>query len=226
MLTAAQQSLIQQLTQQYPCLADISPALWQAALPQGMAATVPAGTVLFKEDTACQGFPFVLAGSVQVRKASADGRGLALYQVGAGEMCVASTSCLFAQHLLQAEGVAQSEASLFVLPPQAFLAWLQVPSFRDFVMGQMSERMVDLMALVEAVAFQKLDQRLAHALLGHGAVLHCTHQSLADALGTVREMVTRLLKRFAAAGLIELGREQITLLAPERLRHIAQGEAW
>ncbi len=64
------------------------------------------------------------------------------------------------------------------------------------------------MALAEAVAFQRLDQRLATALLGHGATLHSTHQALADELGTVREIVTRLLRRFELDGGVVLGRER------------------
>jgi CRP/FNR family transcriptional regulator len=79
------------------------------------------------------------------------------------------------------------------------------------------------MALAEAVAFQRLDQRLAGALLGHGASLHITHQALADQLGTVREMVTRLLKRFEGAGWVTLARERIDVLDGRSLRALADG---
>jgi CRP/FNR family transcriptional regulator len=87
------------------------------------------------------------------------------------------------------------------------------------------ERLADLMTLVEAVAFQRLDQRLAAALLGHGAVLHATHQALADQLGTAREIVTRLLRRFERDGLVELGRERIVMLDAAALRAIAEPAA-
>jgi CRP/FNR family transcriptional regulator len=78
--------------------------------------------------------------------------------------------------------------------------------------------LADLMALVEAVAFQRLDQRLAAALLGHGPVVHATHQSLADQLGTAREIVSRLLQRFERAGLVRLSRERIDILDAAGLR--------
>ena len=86
------------------------------------------------------------------------------------------------------------------------------------------EQMADLMALAEAVAFQRLDQRLASALLGHGAAILRTHQSLADELGTVREIVTRLLKRFERAGWIALGRERVDILNAQALRTLASGQ--
>ena len=75
----------------------------------------------------------------------------------------------------------------------------------------------------EAVAFQRLDQRLAGTLLGHGTVVASSHQALADELGTVREIVTRLLKRFERAGWLRLGRERIELLDAAALRQLASG---
>jgi CRP/FNR family transcriptional regulator len=95
--------------------------------------------------------------------------------------------------------------------------------FRQFVFGVFADRLADLMTLVEAVAFQRLDQRLAGALLGHGPTLHTTHQALADELGTVREIVTRLLKRFERAGWLRLGRERIEVLDAGALRQAAAG---
>lgn len=91
-------------------------------------------------------------------------------------------------------------------------------------MGFFADRMTDLTALVDAVAFQKLDRRLASALLGRGQQLNITHQALADELGTVREIVTRLLRRFERDGWVRLGREQILILDPGALRGLASSE--
>jgi CRP/FNR family transcriptional regulator len=84
--------------------------------------------------------------------------------------------------------------------------------------------MADLTGLIEAIAFQRLDSRLAAALLGHGTTLKTTHQALADELGTVREIVTRLLHRFERDGLVELSRESITIRDSAGLRAIAAGQ--
>jgi len=111
-----------------------------------------------------------------------------------------------------------------VLTPPAFDACCEYEPFRRFVFGVFADRLADLMALAEAVAFQRLDQRLAAALLGHGEVLHASHQALADELGTVREMVTRLLRRFERSGWLSLGRERIELRDAAALRRLAAGE--
>jgi CRP/FNR family transcriptional regulator, anaerobic regulatory protein len=88
-------------------------------------------------------------------------------------------------------------------------------------MGLFAERMADLTSLVDALAFHKLDRRLAAALLGHGQLLQISHQRLADELGTVREIVTRLLRRFEREGWVSLGREQIHVINSAALREVA-----
>jgi len=185
---------------------------------------VPAGARLFEQGAPCQGFPLVLNGEVRVARGTAGGRSLELYRVTPGEMCVASTSSLFGQSLLVAHGVAAQATELVVISPAGFEQWVADPDFRRHVFGIFADRLADLMALAEAVAFQRLDQRLAGGLLGRGTVIATTHQSLADELGTVREIVTRLLKRFERAGWLRLGRERIELLDAAALRQVATGD--
>ncbi|MBX3603797.1 MAG: Crp/Fnr family transcriptional regulator [Piscinibacter sp.] len=217
---------LQALAQIYPPLAALPPAQRDTDLRQATTwLDVPAGATLFEERAPCRGFPLVLHGEVRVARGSSHGRSLELYRVGPGELCVVSASCLFGQQALTAHGEAAAPTRLAVLPPTLFDAWCAHEPFRRFVFGVFADRLADLMALAEAVAFQRLDQRLASALLGHGDVLQTTHQALADELGTVREIVTRLLRRFERSGWLELGRERITLLDPAALRRLAAGEA-
>jgi CRP/FNR family transcriptional regulator len=110
-----------------------------------------------------------------------------------------------------------------MIPPAMFEEWLGTPGFRNLVLGLFAERMAELTGLVDALAFQKLDQRLAAALLRRGQDLRLSHQTLADELGTVREMVTRLLRRFEREGWLELGREHIRLHNLAALRAVASG---
>ena len=110
---------------------------------------------------------------------------------------------------------------LMLLPRPVFEALLAEPAFRDFVFRLFADRISDLMQLIEEVAFRKLDQRLAALLLGKGRTLHVTHQQLADELGSVREIVSRLLKGFADQGMVRLAREQVEIVDPAGLRRIA-----
>lgn len=208
----------------YPALAQVHPTL--AALHPAVAPmTVPAGTVLFSENTPCQGFPLVLDGEVKVSRSSGDGRSLELYRVVPGELCLVSSACLFRTQPLSAHGVTTKPSTLLLIPPDIFARWLETPAFRNEVLGLFAERMADLTSLIDAVAFHKLDRRLAAALLGHGPQLAITHQTLADELGTVREIVTRLLRRFEREGWVTLGREQIQIVNGAALRELASSLA-
>lgn len=200
----------------YPALAGL-PALW----PRLMPLTVPTGTPLFHENQACQGFPMVIQGEVRVSRSGANGRELELYRVSPGEMCLVSSASLFAHQPLTAHAVATGPTTLAMLAPGDFETALADAPFRSYVLGLFAARMADLSGLIEAIAFQRLDSRLAAALLGHGQQVRATHQALADELGTVREMVTRLLHRFERDDLVALSRECITVLDSTGLRHLA-----
>lgn len=217
-------ALITRLRHAYPALEALPDACLQTVPgAQAQLLHAPAGTLLFEEGSPCQGFPLVLAGEIRVARGARNGRALELYRVGPGELCVASTSGLFGHTALVAHGIAVADSELLVLSPALFEEWTAQPAFRRFVFGVFADRLADLMALVEAVAFQRLDQRLAAALLGHGPEIHSTHQALADELGTVREIVTRLLRRFEQAGWIALGRQRIEVRDAAALRAAAGG---
>jgi CRP/FNR family transcriptional regulator, anaerobic regulatory protein len=205
----------------YPVLDRLPAARRAEVLARVQTVTVPAGTVLFDERQPCQGFPFVLRGGIRVVKPAANGRELPLYRVPPGESCIITTGCLLGHTDYNARGITESETRLALLPRPLFDELLAEPPFREFVFHLVSERIADLMRLVEEVAFHKLDQRLAGLLLGKGRMLHATHQQLADELGSVREMVSRLLKGFAEQGLVRLSREQVEILDPAGLRRIA-----
>jgi CRP/FNR family transcriptional regulator len=208
----------------YPSLAQVHPSL--AELGSGLGPmTVPSGTVLFHENAPCQGFPLVLDGEVKVSRHSSDGRTLELYRVVPGELCLVSSACLFRSQPLMAHGVTTKPTTLLLIPPALFTQWLESPAFRNAVLGHFAERMADLTGLIDAVAFQRLDQRLAAALLGRGQDLAVTHQELANELGTVREIVSRLLRRFEREGWLVLAREHIHIRDSAALRAVAAAVA-
>jgi CRP/FNR family transcriptional regulator, anaerobic regulatory protein len=218
-------SLADRLSALYPALQGLPPGDLHAVLAQqAQHLQVPAGALLFEEGSPCGGFPMVLGGSVRVARGSPGGRSLELYRVTPGELCVVSTGGLFGHGPLSAHGQTSEATELVLLSPAGFDCWVQHQPFRRFVFGVFAERLADLMALAEAVAFQRLDQRLAHALLGRGSTVRTTHQALADELGTVREIVSRLLSRFERNGWVRLGRERVDLLNAAALRLLAQGD--
>lgn len=213
----------QKLLDFYPALAGLPDAALARLLAPGAAMHIPAGAEIFSERQPCRGFPLILEGCIKVVKLAASGRELVLYRVAPGGSCIITSSCLLGRTDYNARGIAETPLTLLAIPVPDFAALLvKHPPFRDFVFHLFAERIAELMQLVEEVAFARLDQRLAKALLAkNGTVLGITHQQLADELGSVREIVSRLLKGFAAQGLVALGREQVTLLDRDGLQKIA-----
>jgi len=217
------ENLARELRSLYPALGSLRDSALEAVLDRVQLLRVPAGTPMFGEGSPCRQFPLVLEGSIRVAKSS-EGRELQLYRVMPGESCVLTGGCLVGGRDYPATGVVEQDARLLVLPKPVFDELLATHApFRQYVFSLFAERLTELMALVEAVAFHKLDRRVAGALLGHGRVVELTHQQLADEVGSVREIVTRILRSFADQGFVRLSRGSVEVLDAGGLRRVAEG---
>lgn len=208
------------ILQRYPMLQSAEEL--DAMLKSSTPLQLQADTVIFDENQPCQGFPLLLSGSLRVVKSSANGRELQLYRVKPGESCIMTSSCLLGDTRYLARGIVEEALEIVMLPAPHFHALLKKhDAFRTYVFRLFTERLTDMMELVTAVAFQKLDQRLASLLIAKPSPIHTTHQAIADELGSAREIVSRLLKGFSEQGWVRLGREQITLTDVPALRKFA-----
>jgi CRP/FNR family transcriptional regulator len=211
-----------ELKHRYPLLDTLPAPLFDRLAAEAGYAVVPRGTLLFDERQACAAFPLLLEGAVRVSKVAASGRELQLYRVSPGESCILTSGCLLGGQPYAARGVAESETRLVTLPPATFGRLMDAhPPFRQHIFALFSERIAELMQLVEEIAFHRLDERLAALLVARGPLVHATHQALADDLGSVREMVTRLLRAFADQGWVRLAREQIEVLDFPALKRLS-----
>lgn len=160
-----------ELKASYPELGALPPATFEVVFARTRALVVPAGTGMFDDHAACEAMPFLLDGAIRVSKASASGCEILLYRVHAGEACVLTSGCLIGRTACAARGVVERDARLVLLPERAFRQLVATEeSLRTYVFALFSARLGDMMALVEVVAFQRLDQRLAVLLLGRGQV--------------------------------------------------------
>ncbi len=185
---------------------------------------LPSGTQVFEKSNDCAGFPIILSGSVRVFKHLVNGRRIELYRVTPEEPCILSLGCLLGGGRYPASGITFGPTRMVLMPSAMFSECLAIDAvFRNAMFRALGDRLIHTMDLVEEIVTLRLDMRLAAALLdydgnGHIAV---THQQLADELGTVREMVSRLLDDFAQQGLVILGRGKIQIADPARLRTLA-----
>lgn len=193
---------------------------------------LPGGTQVFEARMKCPGFPIILSGSVRVFKHLANGRRIELYRVTPNEPCILSLGCLLGDGQYPAAGITSGPTRIIVMPPSLFNECLGADErFRTSIFRALGERLVNTMELVEEVATLKLDVRLASALLEHEKAARpgpdgrpfvaITHQELADELGTVREMISRLLDDLEGQGMVILGRGRIVIHDGTKLRALA-----
>lgn len=208
----------------FPSMAKLPAALADEVARQARPMSAPAGTMLFDAGAACQALPLVLSGAIKVSKRAENGREIRLYGVQPGELCIVTISCLLGGDPYPATGVAETAVSAIALPRPLFMKLAaEHPPFREIVFSLFAERLTGLMQLVEEVAFRKLDQRLAAWLVARGPDIAVSHQAIADELGSVREIVSRLLKQFEDQRWVRLGRERIVVEATEALVRLAAG---
>ena len=184
------------------------------------------GAQVFGPDNVPDSLLFLYEGTIRVSQSSGTGREIVLYRVEAGESCVLTTACMLAEEAYNAEGIAESDVTAIVLPKHSFdrLA-AEEDSFRNFVFAAYSRRLIDLLRVVDDVAFGRLDVRLAERLLSLAAEkgeIQTTHQQLASELGTAREVVSRVLHDFQKREMITQSRGRITLVDIPALTALAQ----
>lgn len=207
------QSVAQQIVRCYPVLQKLEPDLLAMVHNQAQRVQAVAGQPLFEEGSPCSNFPLLVDGVIRALKCGPDGHEILLYRLHPGESCVITTVALLGETAYPAHAAAETDLILYGLPRSLFLELiLQSPPFRLFVFEFLSHRMAHLMALIDDVAFRRIDQRLASRLLIRPEPIAVTHQMLADELGTTREVVSRTLETFQESGILRLGRKKIEIL--------------
>lgn len=212
--------------ERFPDLAAL-PAADRALLTErAQPVALPAGATVFAPGVPAQSFLLVLDGTIRVQQVGPSGREIVLYRVTGGETCIMTTACLLSEEAYAAEGITETAVEAVAIPRAAFEeAIARSPGFRRLVFSGYSHRIADLMHVVEEVAFERLDKRLAQRLLARSGAdrsVAATHQELAAELGTAREVVGRLLKELERRGWVRLARGRIELADPESLRALAE----
>jgi CRP/FNR family transcriptional regulator, anaerobic regulatory protein len=181
----------------------------------GRIVEMPAGRRIFGPGQAPSSFMLMLEGTVRVHQISESGREIVLFRVTEGESCALTTACLLGYQDYIAEAVAETNIRAVAIPRETFDRLVaQSAAFRHFVFMAFSRRVTDLCRVIDEVAFQRLDIRLAARLLdraGPGSTLFLTHQELAAELGTAREVVSRQLHELQRRGWIVSGRGNIEI---------------
>jgi CRP/FNR family transcriptional regulator, anaerobic regulatory protein len=194
------------------------PEFQQRVRDAGQLVRVKPGSYFVCEGDHAPGVGLIGQGALRVFKSSESGREITLYWVRAGELCLLNLLGAMTGVPSPATARVEEEVLALVIPPDTFRGWIGAePTLRTHVFSIMTAGMVDVMTLVEEIAFKKLDIRLAQYLCdgffnnGGARELQVTHENIAAELGSAREAISRLLKDFENQGAILLSRGRITL---------------
>ena len=184
----------------------------------GQVKSFAAGTVILNIHAYIKSIPIVLSGSIKVIQTDDEGQEILLYYIKPGEICIMSLLAGMHNDTSKIKAIVEEEAEILLIPVEKVSEWIkEFPEWTDFIFTLYQKRFEELLEVVNAVAFQKLDSRLLQLLnqkssLFRSKDISVTHQQLADELGTTRETVSRVLKQMENEKLISLSRNKISLL--------------
>ncbi len=184
----------------------------------GQLKTLKKGAVLFEENTAIRAIPIILKGSVKVYQSDDDFKELLLYYLKEGDTCIMSVLNGLYNENNQLKAVAYEDSEILLLPVHKLgILTKKHPEWIDYIFRIYHQRFQELLDVVNAVAFKKMDERLHRFLKKRAEVsgnraIKITHEELANELGTARVVISRLLKQMESNGLVRLSRNKITLL--------------
>ncbi|MCG8025934.1 MAG: Crp/Fnr family transcriptional regulator [Candidatus Thiodiazotropha endolucinida] len=177
---------------------------------------LPADEPICQQGMQCSHLALVIEGTARIYKIGENGREITLYRIGPGESCILTASCIMSQKPFPAFAVSEQPIQAVIISTSDVVRWSNSEqAWRDYLFRLISERLSDVISVVEEVAFRRVDRRLAGYLLQNtdngSNRMQVTHQSIASDLGTSREVVSRILKDFEQQGLISITRGAITL---------------
>lgn len=222
------QVLITRWLNAFPELAELEPEAKDALLEATQFNRLREGDIAYFQGQACENYVMCIEGQTRIFKTSESGREIMLYQVGPGETCVLTTSCLIAGNPFPAESTAQADVLVAALPAPVFHRLLvSSPKFRHYVLSNYGDLLSSLIMLVDEVAFASLDLRLARRLLAEideNGVVSKTHQQLALDLGSVREVISRYISEWERMGWVRSSRGSIEVLDKDALGAYGMGD--
>lgn len=184
------------------------------------------GDIITSIDGSCLGAFLIMSGSVRAYLLSEEGREITLFRMHRNDICVLSTSCVIRQITFETQLSADVGCRLLIINVPTFERLIENNIYvRCFTYETVIRRFSEVMWSMQQILFMRFDARLAGFLISEyertgRAELKMTHEEIAQQVSSAREVVARMLKNFAADGLVLLSRGSIVLNDVEGLRRL------
>ena len=184
---------------------------------------VKKGTVIHNGGNDCTGLLLVKSGQLRAYILSDEGREITIYRLFDRDMCLFSASCMMRSIQFDITIEAEKDTDLWIIPVEVYQSIMaESAPVANYTNELMATRFSEVMWLIEQIMWKSLDKRVALFLFEEASIegsneLEITHETIANHLGSHREVITRMLRYFQGEGLVRLSRGKITILDMKRL---------
>jgi CRP/FNR family transcriptional regulator len=219
-----QESNSSELLSKLPFFEKLNQQERELLLSQTTKVTYPKNSVVYSRALECLGVILLTKGCLRTYMLSEQGRDITLYRLYSGDICTLSASCLLNNITFDVMIEAEDECEALLMNTRMFQKLMDSNVYvENFSYKSTIDRFSDVMWTMEQILFMSFDQRLSVFLLDEATktksdTIKLTHAQIAKYIGSAREVVSRMLKRFESDGLVQLTRGGIVLLDKKRLR--------
>ena len=195
-----------------------SPELKQKLMEHGVLKSYKEGEVILGDSSQISSIPIVISGALRVVRTDEDGREILLYYIKPGESCIMSFLGGMHNETSKVQAEAEENTQVLFLPMHKVSLFIkEFPEWLDYIFRLYHQRFEELLEVINAIAFKKVDDRLLLLLnkkaeLTGSKIIYVTHEQLANELGTARVVVSRLIKQLEENGKVQLERNKVKLL--------------
>jgi CRP-like cAMP-binding protein len=194
------------------------------------------GQVLLSPDDPVERIHIVKKGKVRVYRLTPEGKQLTLDIYDKGTI-LGDMRMLGQDRLPEAYAEAIEEGVICTITPDELRGLIELhPTIAVNVIRHLATRLAESERELEAMAYQRVGQRLARKLIDlaarfgvksvRGTLIQArlTQQELADMIGTTRETLAHTIGDFRRRGLITTDQQRVVIRDAERLLEVAHGE--
>ncbi len=198
--------------------------LWNNAVSH----TAEKGTIIHNGSMDCTGLLLIKSGQLRAYILSDEGREITIYRLFERDLCLFSASCIMRSIQFEITVEAEKDSEFWIIPPDVYKQVMEESApTANFTNEIMASRFSEVMWLMEQVMWKSFDKRLAAFLLEESFLensnyLKITHETIANHMGTAREVVTRMLRYFQSEGMVKLSRGTIEITDVKMLEALSE----
>ena len=216
-----------EFSEYFPVWDNMTPQQQQAISAGLVSQSVKKGTLLHSGGTDCTGLLLIKTGQLRAFILSREGREVTLYRLFDRDICLFSASCMMRSIQFDVAISAEKDTQMWIIPSDIYKPIMEQSAYMaNYTNEIMASRFSEVMWLMEQVMWNSMDKRVAVFLLEEASIedadcLHITHESIANHLGTHREVVTRMLRYLQNEGMVKLARGTVELVDRAKLRALS-----